>query len=115
MYLFRLTFLVLLLAGSLRESDAFEARGDERSSHPPAAVHVKEDADASKKDPSPSEQCHLVQRLAKRKPDASALSFATQNVPLSINSRSFGCRYRSSTVGEDDLIALYQFLRVYRC
>ena len=115
MRLLKLIFLVLSLAGFLREADAYESQGEERFLQPPAAVHIKEDADVPKKDPSHSEQYHLVQRLVKRKLDASAFSFTTQNVPPSTNGRLFGFPYCPCILGEDDVIALYRFLRVYRC
>lgn len=115
MYLLKLTFLALLLVGSFGETNASESGGDERFSWPTAPVHVKEDADTPKQESSPSEQCRLVQRLAKRKLGASVFSFATYNGPPSINGRSFGYLDRSCTGGEDDCIALYRSLRVYRC
>lgn len=115
MYLLKLTFLVLLLAVSLREADAFGSGGDERFSHPTAAVHVKGDTSPQDENPVSPEQGYLRKRFAQRQPDAFVLSFAAQNVPPSINGRSFGCLYRSCLIGEADFIALYQFLRVYRC
>lgn len=114
MRLLKLIFL-LVLAGFLREANVCESQGDERSLQPPAAVHVKEDADAPKKDHSHAEQCRLVQRLAKRKLNTFVLSFTTQNIPPSVNGRSLGFPYHSCAISEDDFIALYRFLRVYRC
>jgi hypothetical protein len=115
MYLLRLIFLVLLLVGSPREANACDSWGDERLSHSISAFHGKENTDTSKQDPGPAKQGLLVQRLAKRKLNAFILSFATQNVFPFINGCSFSGLYHSCPIGEDDCIALYRLLRVYRC
>ena len=115
MYWLKLILLVVWLVGFPREGDACETRGEAQVLQSSVTAHVNEDAGASKKNPHPSERAHLVQRLAKRKPDVSLLSCATQNVFPSVTNRPLGRFYHSWTVGEDDRISLYRFLSVYRC
>lgn len=115
MDLFKLTFLVLFLVGPFYESDAFAFRGDEQFLRSTIAVCVEEEADAPKQDPSPSEHCRLIHRPVKRKPGSFVLSLTAQSAPLSITGHALSCLYCSNTVDQDDLHALYRFLRVYRC
>ena len=115
MYWLKLIFLILWLTGSPSEGNACESWEDASLLPLTAAVHVEEDADASKKDPGSSEHAHLVQRIIKRKPDASVPPYAAQSVSPCIVSRPFGYFYYSCTVGEDNLSTLYRFLGVYRC
>jgi len=114
MYWLKLIFLILWLTGPPCESDACESWGEASLSHI-AAVRDLEDADASEKGPSSSEHAHLVQRIIKRKPDASLLLYATQSVSLCRVSRPFGYFHYFCTVGEGGLTSLYRFLGVYLC